>query len=112
MDTHNAEIKYSYQARVAALVKVLRTVVCLTIKAQVSEVIRVIRLRNGLRKTKEGSERLTNLKIVAVPARGSALARHNTARYSRDGGKGQRSDRKDENHCKKTVGSCCGENGQ
>jgi len=41
---------------------------------------------------------------VAVPVRGSGLARHNTARNSRNGGKGQRSDRKGENHCKKTVG--------
>lgn len=73
--------------------------------------ILVIRLRNELRKTKEISERLTNLK-VAVPVRGSGLARHNTARNSRNGGKGQRSDRKGENHCKKTVGKggeCCTE---
>jgi hypothetical protein len=44
------------------------------------------------------------LKIRAVPARRSRLARHNTARYGRNGSEGQRSNRKDEDHFKKTVG--------
>lgn len=70
--------------------------------------ILVIRLRNELRKTKEVSEKLTNLKSVTVPVLGSALARHNTARNSRNGSKGQGSDRKDENHWKKTVGGRVG----